>query len=57
MKWPFRMLDVVCARMTAGESAVDTGVLNGVPTPAAVAPMMTILPAYFEAGILPETTS
>ena len=47
MKWPCRMLEVVCATICAGDSACDTGVVNGVPTPAAVAPMITILPGVF----------
>ena len=47
----------MCARMVAGDMAAETGVVNSVPTPAAVAPMMTILPVYFDAGMRPELTS
>ena len=35
----------------------EIGVTWLAPTPAAVAPMSTILSAYFEAGIFPEYTS
>ncbi|MCY1523781.1 hypothetical protein D9M68_586880 [compost metagenome] len=51
------MLDVMWARMPAGDMAGETGVANSVPTPAAVAPMITTLPAYLVAGMRPETTS
>ncbi len=37
--------------------AGDTGVTEVVPTPAAVAPIRTILSAYFAAGIFPLSTS
>ena len=51
------MLEVVCATICAGVSACASGVVNGVPTPAAVAPMITTCPAYLVAGIWPESTS
>jgi len=40
-----------------GNRPASPGTGNGVPTPAAVAPTSTILPVYFEGGILPFSTS
>ncbi|MDT4863751.1 hypothetical protein FQZ97_984720 [compost metagenome] len=51
------MLEVMWARMAAGDMAAATGVVNKVPTPAAVAPMITILSVYLLAGMRPESTS
>ena len=57
MKWPPRMLEVMCAMVSAGDIDAETGVANAPPTPAAVAPMITILSAYLLAGMAPEITS
>ena len=48
-----RMLDTACACISTADMAGETGVTKKLPTPAAVAPISTILPRYFSAGILP----
>jgi hypothetical protein len=52
-----RIEDTECASVSTGGMAGDTGVTDAVPTPAAVAPISTILSAYLVAGILPVSTS
>jgi hypothetical protein len=57
MKWPLSRLAVWWARMEAGDSAGDTGVLNSVPTPAAVAPTITMRSRSKSAATRPANTS
>ena len=57
MKCSLKMLDVMCAMVSTGVRLGWPGVANCVPTPAAVAPISTILSAYLDAGILPLATS
>ena len=52
-----RIDETECARVSTGGVAGEIGVTEVVPTPAAVAPIRTILPAYLLAGILPASTS
>ncbi len=56
-KSPCRMLDTVWASVTTEGMLDETGVTCSVPTPAAEAPMSTILSLYLAAGILPLSTS
>jgi len=51
------MLDTECANVTTGAMSDETGVTCNEPTPAAVAPIKTILSRYLSAGILPVSTS
>jgi hypothetical protein len=57
MKCSLRMLDVMWAMVSAGDRPAWPGTGKVTPTPAAVAPMITILSAYLLAGILPFSTS
>ena len=43
----------MCARVSTGAMAGEIGVTKTLPTPAAVAPISTILSRYLSAGILP----
>ena len=52
-----RIEDTEFASVSTGAIAGDTGVTMVVPTPAAVAPMSTILSVYLLGGILPFSTS
>ena len=57
MKCSPRILDTTWAIISAGLSAAYPGTGKLVPTPCAVGPTRTILPAYLVAGILPLSTS
>ena len=58
MKCSPRMLEVMWAIISTGDSAGVAGRRRScVPTPAAVAPISTILSVYLAAGILPVSTS